>query len=234
MLLEVIATSVRDVIAAERSGADRIELITGMLEGGLTPSYGLIEAAVQATKLPVQVMIRPHCYSFCYDRLDVAAMITDIRMVKQLGAAGVVFGALTEDKRLDLEVVARLLEEAEGLSVTFHRAFDEVRDVQEALDELDKFKQIDRILTSGGKPSVLDAVQEMKRLVAWSQKTSIQILAGSGLTLASLPAFAAETGVQEVHFGKGVRKNGDPLGLIDPVTIQTIKQHRYESTKTDV
>jgi copper homeostasis protein len=234
MLLEVIATSVRDVIAAERSGADRIELITGMLEGGLTPSYGLIEAAVQATKLPVQVMIRPHCYSFCYDRLDVAAMITDIRMVKQLGAAGVVFGALTEDQRLDLEVMARLLEEAEGLSVTFHRAFDEVRDVQEALDELDKFKQIDRILTSGGKPNVLDAVQEMKRLVAWSQKTSIQILAGSGLTLASLPAFAAETGVQEVHFGKGIRKNGDPLGLIDPVTIQQIKQHRYESTKTDV
>lgn len=234
MLLEVIATSVRDVIAAERSGADRIELITGMLEGGLTPSYGLIEAAVRVTKIPVQVMIRPHSYSFCYDRLDVAAMITDIRMVKQLGAAGVVFGALTEDRCLDLEVMARLLEEAEGLSVTFHRAFDEVRDVQEALDELDKFKQIDRILTSGGKASVLEAVQEMKHLVAWSQKTSIQILAGSGLTLASLPAFAAETGVQEVHFGKGVRKNGDPLGEIDPVTIHQIKQHGYESTKTDV
>jgi copper homeostasis protein len=234
MLLEVIATSVRDVIAAERSGADRIELITGMLEGGLTPSYGLIEAAVQATKLPVQVMIRPHCYSFCYDRLDVAAMITDIRMVKQLGAAGVVFGALTEDKCLDLEVVARLLGEAEGLSVTFHRAFDEVRDVQEALDELDKFKQIDRILTSGGKPNVLDAVQEMKQLVAWSQNTSIQILAGSGLTIASLPAFVTETEVQEVHFGKGIRKNGDPLGPIDPVRIQQIKEHRYKSTKTDV
>jgi copper homeostasis protein len=233
MLLEVIATSVRDVIAAERSGADRIELITGMLEGGLTPSYGLIEAAVQATKLPVQVMIRPHCYSFCYDRLDVAAMITDIRMVKQLGAAGVVFGALTEDKCLDLEVVARLLGEAEGLSVTFHRAFDEVRDVQEALDELDKFKQIDRILTSGGKPNVLDAVQEMKQLVAWSQNTSIQILAGSGLTIASLPAFVTETEVQEVHFGKGIRKNGDPLGPIDPVRIQQIKEHRYKSTKTD-
>jgi copper homeostasis protein len=227
VLLEVIATSVRDVIAAERSGADRIELITGMLEGGLTPSYGLIEAAVQATKLPVQVMIRPHSYSFFYDRLDVAAMIADIRMVKKLGAAGVVFGAITPDLRADLEVVARLLEEAEGLSVTFHRAFDEIRDVQEALVELDKFKQINRILTSGGKPDVLDAVKEIKRLVAWSQKTSIQIMPGSGLTIASLPAFVAETGVQEVHFGKGVRKNGDPLSPIDPVRIQQIKEHRY-------
>ncbi|WP_309491819.1 copper homeostasis protein CutC [Paenibacillus anseongensis] len=234
VLLEVIATSVRDVIAAEQSGADRIELITGMLEGGLTPSYGLIEAAVQATKLPVQVMIRPHSYSFFYDRLDVAAMMTDIRMVKKIGAAGVVLGALTPDRRPDVEVLARLLEEAEGLSVTFHRAFDEVRDVQEALDELEKFKQIDRILTSGGKPNVLDAVQEMKHLVAWSQKTSIQILAGSGLTIASLPAFVAETGVQEVHFGKGVRMNSDPLGPIDPVRIQQMKEHRYESTKTDV
>nr|WP_270884717.1 copper homeostasis protein CutC [Paenibacillus aestuarii] len=233
MLLEVIATSMRDVIAAERSGADRIELITGMVEGGLTPSYGLIEAAVQATKLPVQVMIRPHSYSFCYDRLDVAAMIADIRMVKQLGAAGVVLGALTPEGRLDVEVIARLLEEAEGLSVTFHRAFDEVRDVEEALVELEKFKQIDRILTSGGKPNVLDAVVEMKRLVAWSQQTSIQILAGSGLTIASLLAFVAETGVQEVHFGKAVRMNGDALSPIDPARIQQIKQLRYESAKTD-
>ncbi|MDR6550991.1 copper homeostasis protein [Paenibacillus qinlingensis] len=233
-MLEVIATSVRDVIAAEQSGADRIELITGMLEGGLTPSYGLIEAAIQATTLPIQVMIRPHSYSFCYDRLDVAAMIADIRIVQQLGAAGVVFGALTQDRRPDVEVVARLLEAAEGLSVTFHRAFDEVRDVQEALDELDKFKQIDRILTSGGKPNVLDAIQEMKQLVAWSHKTSIQILAGSGLTIESLPTFVAETGVQEVHFGRGVRMNGDPLGSIDHIAIQQIKQHRYESIKTDV
>lgn len=234
VLLEVIATSVRDVIAAERSGADRIELITGMLEGGLTPSYRLIKEAVRATALPIQVMIRPHSYSFFYDRLDVATMIADIRMVKQLGAAGVVFGALTHNQRPDLEVMARLLEEAEGLSVTFHRAFDEVRDVQEALVELDKFKQIDRILTSGGKPNVLDAVQEMKDLVAWSQKSSIQILAGSGLTIESLPAFVTETGVQEVHFGKGVRMNGDPLGPIDPARIQQIKEHRYKSTKTDV
>lgn len=229
----MIATSVRDVIAAERSGADRIELITGMVEGGMTPSYGLIEAAVQATHLPVQVMIRPHSYSFFYDRLDVAAMIADIRTVKRLGAAGVVLGALTPEGRLDLEVMARLLEEAEGLSVTFHRAFDEVRDVQEALAELEKFKQIDRILTSGGKPNVLDAVQEMKRLVVWSQRASIRILAGSGLTMASLPAFIAETGVQEVHFGKGVRLNGDPLSPIDPARIQQIKEQRYESAKTD-
>ncbi|MFD0694715.1 copper homeostasis protein CutC [Paenibacillus sp. GCM10027628] len=222
VLLEVIATSVRDVITAEENGADRIELITGILEGGLTPSYGLIEAAVQATKLPVQVMIRPHSYSFCYDQDDIAAMVADIRIARELGAAGVVLGALTTENRVDIEAVSRLLEACVGFSVTFHRAFDEVTDLEEALGELSRFPQIDRVLTSGGKSNVLDAVQEMKRLVAWSKQSSIQILAGSGLTQEALPAFLAETGVQEVHFGKGVRIDNDPLRPIDPRRVKQI------------
>jgi copper homeostasis protein len=152
MLLEVIATTVKDALLAEQSGADRIELITGILEGGLTPSYGLIDEVVHSTNIPVQVMIRPHSQSFCYDQRDLKVMMKDIQTVKRIGAHGIVLGALTSDRRIDHETLRRLLDEAEGLSVTFHRAFDEVSNLEKAIEELLSYSQIDRVLTSGGKP----------------------------------------------------------------------------------
>jgi copper homeostasis protein len=112
MILEVIATHLSDVIDAEKYGADRLELSPGMLEDGITPSFGLIEAAVQNAKIPINVMIRPHSKSFVYDENDIETMIKDIQIAKKLGANGIVFGALTKDGQIDKEVVKRLLAEA--------------------------------------------------------------------------------------------------------------------------
>ncbi len=216
MIIEVIATSLTDAIRAEQGGADRIELITGILEGGLTPSYGVIEAAVQSVSIPVYVMVRPHSQSFCYRREELSVMLRDIGVIKQLGAAGVVVGALTEERRIDIAALELILREAEGLGVTFHRAFDEAGDQEEALQILLRYPQIERILTSGGKNTAPDAVEQLQRLVALTEHTHLSVMAGGGLKPAGAAEFAAATGVRELHFGTGVRGNDHPLQYVDP------------------
>ena len=93
-MLEIIATSVEDAIVIEKGGADRIELVSALSEGGLTPSYGLVHRVIGAVNIPVNVMIRPHSLSFVYSDEDLLCMLEDIKQAKALGANGVVFGML--------------------------------------------------------------------------------------------------------------------------------------------
>lgn len=222
MILEVIATSMADIKIAVDNGADRIELISGIKEGGVTPSYGFIAQAVKASAKPVNVMIRPHANHFCYSKEDVTVMREDIRSVKELGAAGVVLGALTEDGKLDVPVLETLLTETGELSVTFHRAFDQIaiQNQLEALQILKNYPSIDRVLTSGGKASVLEAAEQIKRMLQSCEQHSLEIMAGSGLTLESLEQFIRDTGVHEVHLGTGVRVNRNPLAQLDPYKVR--------------
>src|SRR3984885_7567608 len=149
VLLEVIATTVAEARLAARAGADRLELITAMGEGGLTPSVGLIEAAAAAVDIPVNVIVRPHSRSFVFDADDYTVMLRDVRAVAAAGANGVVIGMLTPDGEIDREGLARAVDAAEGLALTFHRAFDETRDLRAALDVLLEFDSVTTVLTSG-------------------------------------------------------------------------------------
>ena len=248
MILEVIATTVTDALAAVEGGADRIELVTGLAEGGLTPSYGLIEQVARNVDIPVQVMVRPHSQSFCYNGADVKTMIRDIRAIREIrdmiadeqggighdvssaakGTAslpriGIVLGCLTRERKIDMEVLQALLDEAGAMDVTFHRAFDDLVDQESAYHMLTRFSSIRRILTSGGKPSVLDAVGTIRRLVELSRDSHVAILAGSGLTLEALPEFTRDTGVREIHFGSGVRGPRGILGTVDSDKVRAIK-----------
>ncbi|MBO9128480.1 copper homeostasis protein CutC [Bacillus sp. 165] len=215
MKLEVISTCVQDAIDAEQFGANRIELVTGIKEGGVTPSFGTIRQVMQHVTIPVHVMIRPHSRSFCYSETDVETMIEDIKMVKDLGAQGVVFGALTNQKEIDVKILERLISVSGSLQITFHRAFDETNDMSEALRIIKQYRSITRILTSGGRNSVLDGKERVQELVKQTIDTHLTILAGSGLTIETVKEFIANTGVQEVHFGSGVRCNGQSLEQIE-------------------
>ncbi|MDF2670935.1 MAG: copper homeostasis protein [Paenibacillus sp.] len=219
MILEVIATSVSDAIIAERNGAQRIELVSGFLDGGITPSYGLIEQVVCAVSIPVHVMVRPHANSFCYDAYDVETMLSDIRTIRGLQAAGIVLGALTLDDRIDEATMSKLLKVSDGLAVTFHRAFDEIADQLGALRTLSAYPQITRVLTSGGQPSVLNATARIQALIAAAAGSSIHILAGGGITVGTLDAFLSASGVEEVHMGSGVRQHQKPLAPLDPELV---------------
>jgi copper homeostasis protein len=174
-------------------------------------------------------MLRPHANSFRYDADDLAVMRRDVRALRACGAAGFVMGMLQGDNKIDEEALERLLIETGPLPVTFHRAFDELEDRREALLLLSRYPTIRRILTSGGKPSVLDAQPEIAELVKLCDGQPIEILAGSGLNLESLDEFIKHTKVAEVHMGTGVRVNGRALEPIDPNKLRAAAEiiNRY-------
>ena len=142
-----------EAIEAEKRGANRIELCDNLMQDGTTPSYGTIKLAVKKTNIPVMVIIRPRGGNFEYSSDEVEIMKEDIKVCKKLGAHGVVIGAL-KGKEIDLETIEALLQECEGLSVTFHMAFDEIEDKYKAIDKLAELG-INRILTKGGKADAI-------------------------------------------------------------------------------
>ncbi|KAF1028474.1 MAG: Copper homeostasis protein CutC [Burkholderia plantarii] len=165
VLLEVIATTLSDARTAAQAGADRLELVTGLAEGGLTPSIGLIEAVMAAVSIPVHVVVRPHSRGFVYLPEELALLERDTRAAVASGAAGIVFGALTAQGEIDTAALARIAEAASGRPITFHRAFDVSRDLNAAFETLMKTPAVKSVLTSGGRPSVLDGRDTLARLV---------------------------------------------------------------------
>ncbi|OLL33653.1 copper homeostasis protein [Burkholderia sp. SRS-W-2-2016] len=223
VLLEVIATTVADARVAARAGADRLELVTAMGEGGLTPSVGLIEAVVDAVQIPVNVIVRPHSRGFVYDADDYAVMLRDIRAVKAVGANGIVIGMLDGDGAIDRAGLTRACEAADGLAITFHRAFDEARDLREALDVLLSFDAVTNVLTSGGKPSVLQAEATISELVRQAAGSHCTVLAGAGLTIDAVAGFVQSTRVDAVHFGSGVRVDGNGLAPVEQEKVARVR-----------
>uniref|UniRef100_A0A9J8D5H1 Copper homeostasis protein cutC homolog n=2 Tax=Cyprinus carpio TaxID=7962 RepID=A0A9J8D5H1_CYPCA len=163
-LMEVCVDSVESAINAERGGAGRIELCCSLLEGGLTPSTGLLQVVKESVRIPVYVMIRPRAGDFLYSDWEVEVMKRDIEQMKIHRADGLVFGALTEDGRIDTELCMELLAASRPLPVTFHRAFDMVHDPAVALEALISLG-FERILTSGCDCSALEGLPVIKRLV---------------------------------------------------------------------
>lgn len=224
MLIEVIADTLKDAIIAEKAGADRIELITAVGEGGLTPSYGLIEAVCQAVSIPVSVMIRPHSRSFTYTEQDLAIMKSDISTCKKIGAAGIVIGAITDERTIDEHGLSFLLEESEGLDVTFHRAFDQVTDQLAALEVLKSYEQVSRILTSGGADKAPQAKEQLQKLIKSCEETHLTIMPGSGMTPENIQDFLQSVKAAEIHVGSGVRKSRSLLDKIDAAELQRFKE----------
>lgn len=223
MKLEIIATSLQDALLAERAGADRLELCSALTEGGLTPSLGLIEAVVEGVSIPVHVIVRPHSRTFNYSEEDIQVMLADIRYIQQTKAAGIVIGILDETQRVDTVNLKRFLDAAGNLNVTFHRAFDEIKDQLKAVDMIGDFPQIQRILTSGGQAPAPQSVEKIRQLVEKTKNTSVTILAGNGMTLEGLAEFIEATGITEVHFGSAVREHQSFQYPINQEVITNIK-----------
>jgi len=181
------------LLVAERVRPARMELCSALSTGGITPSAGLVEAAV-ATGVPVHVLVRPREGGFVYDDAEKRTILADVRQATLLGAAGVVIGGLLGDT-VDLDLVRRAREASDG-EVTFHRAFDQVADQRASVDQLAE-AGVTRVLTSGGRSSAADALIELRALAAHASGR-IQIMAGAGVTSRNAAAIAA-TGVDAVH-----------------------------------
>ena len=197
MRIEICVDSASAALAAQRGGADRVELCDNLLEGGTTPSAGCIKVARRGLKIGLHVIIRPRGGDFLYREDEMQVMREDVRLARELGADGVVLGCLTATGAIDRARTAELIELARPLKVTFHRAFDMCRDARQALQTLIGLG-VERVLTSGQEASVLeglDLIAALHKLAAGR----IIILPGGGITPANVQRIVAATGVTEVH-----------------------------------
>ncbi len=195
---EICATNLPSVLAAERAGAHRIELCSALDVGGLTPSIGLIRAAVQAVQIPVYVLIRPREGDFCYTEAELALMCSDIRACQEAGARGVVIGASQADGRLHLDHVAAMREAAGQLDVTCHRVFDYTPDPLAALDQLAKLG-IQRVLSSGQAESAFSGRFLLQKMVRYAAGRVV-VMPGAGINAANIADVAEVSGAREFHF----------------------------------
>lgn len=218
-MLEIIAMNTEDAIAIEYYGGNRIELVSGLTEGGLTPSYGLIEEVIKNVNIPVNVMVRPHANSFIYSDLDLNIILKDIKIIKELGANGIVFGSLNNNKTINETMLQDIINASKGLDITFHKAFDET-DIFESIKILSKYNEITNILTSGGKGYICDNKKDISSLVNLSKKQNI--LVGGGLTLNNLTDIKNYTKATDYHFGTAVRVDNSPFNKIDATKIKEI------------
>ena len=196
-ILEICAGSVESAIAARDGGAKRIELCAALEIGGVTPSAGLIAEARKIEGLVLNVIIRPRGGDFLYNEYEIACMLQDIRTCKQLGVDGVVIGALTADGDIDTAICKQLIAAADGMSVTFHRAFDMCLDASKALEELIELG-CDRVLTSGQAATAQAGITLLKKLVEQAAGRII-IMPGCGVSSANAAAILQATGATEIH-----------------------------------
>jgi len=196
-MLEICIDSVASARAAAEGGADRVELCANLPEGGTTPSAGMIRAVRSAFPGGLMVIIRPRGYDFLYSEDEMEVMLHDIEVARESGANGVVIGCLTAEGRVHAAQCKRLIAAAGPLDITFHRAFDMTRDLNEALEDIFALG-IKRILTSGGEPDVPTGASIIANLVRRSSGR-VSFMPGGGVTEKNLEAMVRATGVKEIH-----------------------------------
>lgn len=201
--LEVCCGDLQSVRAAIEGGAHRVELCEALELDGLTPSEAMMESAI-GMGIPVQVLIRVREGDFVYSKDEICKMQNDIRFARKLGAAGVVIGALMPDGSIDEEAIRCMMDEAEGLSVTFHRAFDVCRKPEEALEKIISLG-CHRLLTSGQAPTAEQGIPMLKKLVEQADGRII-IMPGAGVNPQNASRIMEETGALEIH--GSLRRNG--------------------------
>lgn len=218
-ILEVCADSVESAIAAQEGGSDRIELCSGLVIGGLSPSAAMFRQAKEHTDIPIRVLLRPRSGDFCYSEYEFRILKEEVEQFRELGADGAVLGILRPDGSLNTEQMKELTDAAGGMGVTLHRAFDVCADPRKTLEDSVSLG-VDTILTSGQKQSAWEGRELLAELVHQA-KGRVHILAGAGIGPEVIDEIAVCTGVSAFHMsGKKIqdsrmrfRREGVPMGI---------------------
>lgn len=232
VIVEVCSNSLRSSLEAQLGGADRVELCASIPEGGTTPSYGEIVLNRKRLKLKLNVIIRPRGGDFLYSEEELAVMEEDIHLCAELGVDGVVFGVLRADGSVDMEANRRLIEVADGMNMTFHRAFDMCRDKKQALEEIVSLG-FDTILTSGGAPTAEQGAETIADLVKQAGDR-IVIMPGCGITVETIEKIQKITGAHAFHMSA---RSGTESGMVyrNPNVSMggTVRVEEYKFNYTD-
>lgn len=214
--VEICCNSIASAIAAKDGCAERIELCRDLECGGLTPTDEDIAYCTRRLGLRTHVLIRPRAGNFCYSEHERQEIIASIKRCKELGAAAIVLGILTEDGKIDVELTRQMVQLASPMEVTFHRAFDEAQqDPVEALWDV-AAARCHRLLTSGQRYSAPEGAEVIKSLIG---VTGVEILAGGGVTPMNVRELVQATGVREVH-GSCKKTLDDGTLVTDAATVR--------------
>lgn len=239
--LEICSDSVESALIAEEAGADRIELCSSLIEGGVTPSHATILTAREELRIPLHVLIRPRNGDFLYSELEYEIMKKEIMFCRQSGIDGIVFGILRTDGTIDSDRTLRLIDLSWPMSVTFHRAFDLCRDPESGIEDIIRCGA-HRLLTSGQRNTAMEGSDLITRLIGISSGR-ISIMPGSGIKDINIRTIAEKTGASEFHLSgrkeipglMQFRKKGISMGggsslseysrkVADPEMINNIRQ----------
>ena len=230
--IEICVENTDGLIAAQAGGADRAELCASLLEGGLTPSWGMILRAKEIATIPFHVIVRPRGGDFLYSDVEFEAMLADVAALRELGVAGVVIGCLTPDGRIDEVRTKALVEAARPMAVTCHRAFDMTDDYAQAIEALVRCG-VDRVLTSGHHDTALEGVDMLAATVK-AADGRIAIMVCGGLDAANIADIRRRTGADEMHFAS---PRHEPSGMLyrNPRVGMggTALEREYTNTFTD-
>ena len=218
-LLEICVDSFESARRASESGADRLELCADLLVGGTSPSPFLIDQVVSRIQTPVNVLLRPRFGDFCHTGEEKEVLLREIEFCARSGANGVVIGALTPDGELDVPFLSACMAAAGDLEVTLHRCFDVCADAFAAIETAADLG-IQTILTSGQMATAPKGVENLKAFRAFAADR-IHLMAGSGVSAASIPMLYREAGIRHFHLSAKAtepgpmrfRREGVPMGL---------------------
>ncbi len=215
-LLEICCTSLEDAEIAFDNGADRIELCENLEVGGVTPNLKLLESVINNIDLPIFVLVRPRGGHFFYDDRELDLMISSIIDMKKLGAKGIVSGALTVDKNIEVEATSRLVEVSEELDFTFHRAIDECANAESSINHL-RALEVDRILSSAGLSKASDDPSKISKIVELSKSKPSMVCCG-GIRSSNIHCLLSIPDLIEFHSAASSTSKG-----VDPMEVQSLR-----------
>lgn len=197
IVLEICANGIANALRAQKYGAHRVELCENLESGGLTPSYGTLRLAAETLSVPVHVLVRPRRGNYVYDKTEMQVMLHEINLVKQFKFDGIVIGTLRANGELDETAMRKIMEKAEGVSITFHRAIDVCTKPEQAIEMLISLG-VNRLLTSGGAPA---SELGLNNIAHWQRQfgNDITIMAGSGINSTNALRIIKDTGINEIH-----------------------------------
>lgn len=227
MKIEIAANSLASALAAFRAGADRIELCSNLELGGTTPGPGTLIASREKLSIPIHVLVRPRAGDFVYQSSEIEEMKRTIQFCREIKIEGIVMGFLTPEGKVDRELTLQMADHAEGMDLTFHRAFDQVLDQEEALETIIELG-FDRILTSGGMPTVPEGIRQIANLIRQADERII-IMPGGGINNFNFKDVVEHTGAREFHMSakKVIKSPVEFRPRRDLINAQDIHPYNY-------